>query len=163
MQPNWRIYWKSNNTSISSNTINNNVVAAADASGNDDVEDVNQVAAAQKKGHWHQQTAHKKTKLHPAVKLLSTLSTAVDKASSHKAGAKALELAALNVRAEAKVKIKSRELDLTEWKMEIDTKKAELELNILRLQEKEQLLLTRKQLLDASVSLEKINTMLPIN
>ena len=51
MQPNWRIYWKSNNTSISSNTINNNVVAAADASGNDDVEDVNQVAAAQKKGH----------------------------------------------------------------------------------------------------------------
>jgi hypothetical protein len=47
--------------------------------------------------------------------------------------------------------------------MEIDTKKAELELNILRLQEKEQLLLTRKQLLDASVSLEKINTMLPIN
>jgi hypothetical protein len=50
-------------------------------------------------------------------------------------------------RAEAKVKIKSRELDLMERKIEIDTKKAELdtkkaevELNILRLQEKEQLL-----------------------
>ena len=46
--------------------------------------------------------------------------------------------------------------------MEIDTKKAELELNILRLQEKEQLLLTRKRLLDAGVSLEEINYMFPI-
>jgi hypothetical protein len=55
-------------------------------------------------------------------------------------------LAALNVRAEAEAKIKSREL-------EIDAIKAEVELNILRVQEKEQLLVTRKQLLDAGVSL----------
>ena len=54
-------------------------------------------------------------------------------------------MAALNVRAEAKVKIMSRELDLMEQKKKIETKKAEVEPNIHRLQEKEQLLLTRKQ------------------
>jgi hypothetical protein len=69
-------------------------------------------------------------------------------------------LAASNVRAEAEVQSKSRELDLMEQnieietkKAELDTKKAEVELNILRLQEKEQLLLTRKRL----------NYMFPIN
>jgi hypothetical protein len=47
--------------------------------------------------------------------------------------------------------------------MEVDTKKAEVELNMLQLQEKEELLLTRKWLLDASVSQEEINDMFPIN
>jgi hypothetical protein len=39
----------------------------------------------------------------------------------------------------------------------------EVELNILRLQEKEQLLLARKQLLDAGVPQADIDATLPIN
>ncbi len=46
----------------------------------------------------------KKAKLHPAVELLSTLSTAVEKAASQKAQAKVLELAASNSRTEAEAK-----------------------------------------------------------
>jgi hypothetical protein len=58
----------------------------------------------------------KKAKLHPAVELLSTLSTAVEKAASQKAQAKVLELAASNSRTEAEAKWKSRELDILEKK-----------------------------------------------
>jgi hypothetical protein len=50
----------------------------------------------------------KKAKLHPAVELLSTLSTAIEKAASQKAHAKALELATSNSRTEAEAKWKSR-------------------------------------------------------
>ena len=83
--------------------------------GADDVEDVNEAAGARKKRPLTLgKNTQKKTKQHPAVELLSSLSTAVEKASSQKAEAKALELAASNVRAEAEVKIKSRELDLME-------------------------------------------------
>ena len=152
---------QSDSVSISSNTITSNLRHAGDGSGTDDVKDVNEAAGARKKRPLTLgKNTQNKTKQHPAVKLLSSLRTAVEKASSQKAEAKASELAALNVRAEAKVKIMSRELDLMEQKKkietkkaELDTKKAEVELNILRLQEKEQLLLTRKWL----------NYMFPIN
>ena len=148
---------QSDSVSISSNTITSNLRHAGDGSGTDDVKDVNEAAGARKKRPLTLgKNTQNKTKQHPAVKLLSSLRTAVEKASSQKAEAKALELA-------------SRELDLMEQKIEIetkkaelDTKKAEVELNILRLQEKEQLLLTRKRLLDAGVSLEEINCMFPI-
>jgi hypothetical protein len=46
--------------------------------------------------------------------------------------------------------------------MDLETRKAAVELNILVLQEKEQLLLTRKRLLDASVPIEEIDATLPI-
>jgi hypothetical protein len=66
----------------------------------------------------------KKTKVHPAVELLTNLSSAVEKAASQKADAKALEmevkvkeLAASNSTAEAEAKLKSRELDMMEKKL----------------------------------------------
>jgi hypothetical protein len=42
-------------------------------------------------------------------------------------------------------------------------KNAAVELNLLMLQEKEQLLLTRKRLLDATVSISEIDAILPID
>jgi len=111
----------------------------------------------------------KKTKVHSAVELLTNLSSAVEKAASQKADAKALEmevkvkeLAASNSRAEAEAKLKSRELDMMEKKMDLETKKAAVELNILMLQEKEQLLLTRKRLIDAGVAISEVDAILPI-
>jgi len=67
--------------------------------------------------------ARKKKKVHPAVELIGNLSAAVEKSASQKKEYKLQELAALNVRAEAESKIKSRELDIMEKKMEMDTKK----------------------------------------
>jgi hypothetical protein len=48
-------------------------------------------------------------------------------------------------------------------KTDLEVRKTNIELNMLELQEKEQLLLTRKRLMDAGVSIEEINSMLPIN
>jgi hypothetical protein len=70
-------------------------------------------------------------------------------------------LAASNVRAEAEAKLKSKELDILGKKMDLETKKAAVELNILVLQEKEQLLLTRKRLIDAGVPIEEVDATLP--
>lgn len=93
------------------------------------------------------------------MKLLSTLSTDIEKATSQKAETKGLELAASDVRAEAEAEAewKSRETDIMESKMNLENKKAEVEPSILRLQEKGQLLLTRKWLLDTGISLAKID------
>jgi hypothetical protein len=49
-----------------------------------------------------------------------------------------------------------------EKKNEMESKKAAVELNLLMLQEKEQLLLTRKRLLDAGVSSSEIDAILQI-
>jgi hypothetical protein len=46
--------------------------------------------------------------------------------------------------------------------MELETRKAAVELNILMLQEKEQLLLTRKRLIDAGMPIEEVGATLPI-
>ncbi len=115
-------------------------------------------------------TKKKGPKVHPAVELLSSLSSAVEKAASQKAETrvlemevKAKELAASKARAEAEAMLKSRELDMMEKKMELENKKTNVELNILMLQEKEQLLLTRKRLMDAGVALAEIDSILPVN
>ena len=75
---------------------------------------------------------------------------------------KAKELAASKARAEAEAMLKSRELDMMEKKMELENKKTNVELNILMLQEKEQLLLTRKRLMDAGVAMAEIDSILPV-
>jgi hypothetical protein len=64
------------------------------------------------------------------VKLLSTLSTAIKKATSQKAETKGLELAASDVRAEAEAEAewKSRETDIMESKMNLEKKKQKLSL-----------------------------------
>ncbi len=49
-----------------------------------------------------------------------------------------------------------------EKKMDVETKKAEVELSMLQLQQKEQLLLAWKRLLDAGVSVSEVDLMLPI-
>jgi hypothetical protein len=46
--------------------------------------------------------------------------------------------------------------------MKLENKKTTVELSRLMLQEKEQLLLTRKRLLDAGASVEEIDSILPI-
>ena len=76
---------------------------------------------------------------------------------------KAKKLAASKTRAEAEAMLKSRELDMMEKKMELENKKTNVELNILMLQEKEQLLLTRKRLMDAGVASAEIDSILPVN
>jgi hypothetical protein len=45
----------------------------------------------------------------------------------------------------------------------MDSKKAAVELNLLMIQEKEQLLLTRKGLMDVGVSIVEIDKILPLN
>jgi hypothetical protein len=45
----------------------------------------------------------------------------------------------------------------------MDSKKAAVELNLLMIQEKEQLFLTRKRLIDAGVSIVEIDKILPLN
>ena len=111
----------------------------------------------------------KKAKTHPALELMSSLSTAVEKAASERAQMKSRELQArskemeaANLRAEAEAKLKERELAALEKKMDVETKKAEVELSMLQLQQKEQLLLARKRLLDAGVSISEVDLMLPI-
>ncbi len=46
--------------------------------------------------------------------------------------------------------------------MELENKKTSLELNMLMLQEKEQLLLTRKSLMDARGAMAEIDSILPV-
>ncbi len=96
--------------------------------------------------------------------------SAVEKAASQKAESKVLEmevkakeLAASNARAEADVKLKSRELDMIEKNWNWRTKKTTVELNMLILQEKEQLLFTRKRLMDAGVAMAEIDSIPPVN
>jgi hypothetical protein len=114
-------------------------------------------------------TKKKTTKMHPAVELLSNLSTAVEKAASQKADkvaleleVKAKELAFSKSRAETDAMLKSRELDMMEKKIELENEKIAVEVNMLKLQEKEQLLLTRKRLMDAGVAMAEIDSILPV-
>jgi len=111
----------------------------------------------------------KKAKSHPVLELMSSPSTAVEKAATERAQIKSRELQArskemeaANLRAEAEAKLKERELAALEKKMDVETKKAEVELSMLQLQQKEQLLLARKRLLDAGVSVSEVDLMLPI-
>ena len=60
-------------------------------------------------------------------------------------------------------KWKDRELNMMEKKVVMETKKAEVWLTILQIQQKEQLLLTQKRLLDAGVSPDEVNSVLPMN
>ncbi len=62
-----------------------------------------------------------------------------------------------------KSKWKDRELNMMEKKVVMETKKAEVWLTILQIQQKEQLLLTQKRLLDAGVSPDEVNSVLPMN
>jgi hypothetical protein len=114
-------------------------------------------------------TKKKTTKMHPAVELLSNLSTAVEKAAAQKADkvaleleVKAKELAFSKSRAETDAMLKSRELDMMEKKIELENEKIAVEVNMLKLQEKEQLLLTRKRLMDAGVAMAEIDSILPV-
>ncbi len=70
---------------------------------------------------------------------------------------------AANVRAEAEDKLKERELAALEKRMDVETKKEEVELSMLQLQQKEQLLRARKRLLDAGVSVTELYSVLPLN
>ncbi len=98
----------------------------------------------------------KKAKPHPALELMISLSTAVEKAATERAQMKSRELQtrskemeAANLRAETEANLKERELAALEKKMDMEAKKAEVKLSMLQLQQKEQLLLARKRLLDA--------------
>ena len=84
------------------------------------------------------------------------------KMKSRELQARSKEMEAANLRAEAEAKLKERELAALEKKMDVETKKAEVELSMLQLQQKEQLLLARKRLLDAGVSVSEVDLMLPI-
>ena len=50
-----------------------------------------------------------------------------------------------------------------ERKVELEVRKSTIECEMLEQQQKEQLLLTRKRLIDAGVSMEEINAILPLN
>jgi hypothetical protein len=52
---------------------------------------------------------------------------------------------------------------MMEKKNEMESKKAAVQLNLLMIQEKEQLLLTRKRLMDAGISIMEIDKILPLN
>ncbi len=72
------------------------------------------------------------------------------------------ELAEKKKIAEEEVLLKKRELDLMEKKVEQEVKKSAVELNMLEIQQKEQLLLTRKRLVDAGVAQDEIDKLLPL-
>ncbi len=74
---------------------------------------------------------------------------------------KAKELAISKSRAETDAMLKSRELDMMGKKIELENEKIAVEVNMLKLQEKEQLLLTRKRLMDAGVAIAEIDSILP--
>jgi hypothetical protein len=61
------------------------------------------------------------------------------------------------------LKLRSREMVMMEKKNEMESKKAAVQLNLLMIQEKEQLLLTRKRLMDAGISIMEIDKILPLN
>ena len=62
--------------------------------------------------------------------------------------------------AEEEALLKKRELDIMEKKVEQEVKKSAVELNMLEIQQKEQLLLTRKRLVDAGVAQDEIDKLL---
>ena len=107
-------------------------------------------------------TTQKTAKLHPATELLNSLSSAVEKAAIEKMQVKKEELAEKKKIAEEEVLLKKRELDLMEKKVEQEVKKSAVELNMLEIQQKEQLLLTRKRLVDAGVAQDEIDKLLPL-
>ncbi len=106
--------------------------------------------------------AEKKVKIHPAVEILGNLSSAVTEAAAKKAEAKTKELAEKKEIAAAEAKLKEREINIMERKVELEVRKSTIECE-LEQQQKEQLLLTRKRLVDAGVSMEEINAILPLN
>jgi hypothetical protein len=65
--------------------------------------------------------------------------------------------------AAAEVKLKERELAMNEKQVELEVQKSTIECAMLEQQQKEQLLLTRKRLLDAGVNVEEIDAILPLN
>ncbi len=105
----------------------------------------------------------KKTKIHPAVEILGNLSSAVTEAAAKKAEAKTKELAERKEIATAEAKLKEREINILERKVELEVRKSTIECDMLDIQQKEQLLLTGKRLADAGVSIDKINAILPLN
>ena len=109
------------------------------------------------------QSQKKAAKMHPAVQLLNSLSTAVEHAASQKLLVKSKEIDERRKVAEAEANWKKRELDILKKKTDLEVRKSKIELNMLELQEKEQLLLTRKRLMDAGISIEEINSILPVN
>ena len=104
----------------------------------------------------------KKTKIHPAVEILGNLSSAVTEAAAKKAEAKTKELAERKEIATAEAKLKEREINILERKVELEVRKSTIECDMLDIQQKEQLLLTRKRLADAGVSIDEINAILPL-
>ncbi len=85
----------------------------------------------------------KESKVYPALELMSSLSTAVEKAATERAQMKSRELQerskemeVANLRAEAEVKLKERELAALEKKVDVEKNKAEVELSMLKLQQK---------------------------
>ncbi len=72
------------------------------------------------------------------------------------------ELAEKKKIAEEEASLKKWELDLMEKKVEQEVKKSTIELTMLEIQQKEQLLLTRKRLVDAGVALDEIDKLLPL-
>jgi hypothetical protein len=65
--------------------------------------------------------------------------------------------------ASAEVKLKERELAMNEKKIELEVWKSTIKCAMLEQQQKEQLLLTRKRLVDAGVNIEEIDAILPLN
>ncbi len=112
----------------------------------------------------------KKTKTHPELDLMTTLCSAVEKVALERAEAKSKEfqvwskeLEAANKKAEADTKLKERELAAIEKKIDVETKKSRGELSKLYVQQKEQLLLARKRLLDTGVPVSEVDLMLPLH
>ena len=65
--------------------------------------------------------------------------------------------------ASAEVKLKERELAMNEKKIELEVWKSTIKCAMLEQQQKEQLLLTRKRLVDAGVNIDEIDAILPLN
>ena len=101
--------------------------------------------------------------MHPAVQLLNSLSTAVEHAAAQKLLVKSKEIDERKKIAETEASWKKQDLDILGGKTDLEVRKSKIELNMLELQEKEQLLLTRKRLMDAGISIEEINSILPVN
>jgi len=107
--------------------------------------------------------AKKKVKIHPAVEILNNLSCAVTEAANRKVEAKSKELAEKKEIAAQEARLKERELVMNEKKVNLEVQKSTIECEMLELQQKEQLLLTRKRLVDAGVNIDEIDAILPLN
>ena len=108
----------------------------------EDEEEKHQSDSAKKRPLSLRDTKKKVAKLHPATELLNSLNVAVEKANLVKLKAKKDELEELKKKSNEDIRLKSRELDIMEKKVDQEVEKAKLEITMLEVQQKAELLLT---------------------